>query len=342
MPSCQWFCVLFVLYLSGSLGQDSTTTLVLQSTTDPASTTKIVDVVSTNPSSPIAESTSASSLSNEMSSTSLNNKPTTDEVTTSSWELIYPDPKLTAIDDNPSSSIPPVASQNGFSHEGTSKYFKVDDVDNCEKYFGECLRQVFSNVMPKLRNDSPNGIDPFFINRTSFLYNGGPLNGRISVGYTNVYGLSSMKFRKVIFKRFLGNNFKIRLSTIIPKVLAKGSYKADLKVNSVVVRPNGEMNITLYGMAVEQLADGEIYREDEHQFLKLTSINVTTALRDAKINATGLVADTRLNDIILNVANNYWRDIYNIILPDTKDNWSPIIMNALNRVLSMVPLDFLK
>ncbi|XP_013099822.1 uncharacterized protein LOC106082059 [Stomoxys calcitrans] len=360
MLSFKYGVVVIYLCLSIAYGQDTstsglpTTTTTILDTSAVASATSGIEESTTKAAENISENSSvitvdvtATSVSNEISSTTLNSN-NGEEITTSSWELIYPDPNSTLVEENTPSSIPSIISNNDIKSGASSKYFKVDDVSNCEKYFGECLRQVLSNVMPKFRNadndtHSLTGLDPFYINRTSFLYNGGPLNGRITVGYTHVYGLTSMKFRKVIFKRSsVGNSFKIRLSTIIPKVLAKGSYKADLKLNSVAVRPSGEMNITLYGLAVEQLARGEIYTEDEHRFLKLTSINVTAALRDAKINATGLVADLRLNDIILNVANNYWRDIFNIILPDTKDNWSPIIMNGLNKVFSMVPFDFLK
>ncbi|XP_073821186.1 uncharacterized protein [Musca autumnalis] len=364
MLSLKYICALMLLHLNicgaqeapaagitqniGAITETSSTTIAVESSTTPVPTDPTTAKIPNDPGINFNTAINIDHLINEISTTTNNvNNVESGTTTTSPWELIYPDPnttRTTTSDDN--SKLPNFQTPQGFS-QGVSKYFKVDDVVNCEKYFGECLRQVLSIVMPRLRNSQnashlANAVDPFFVSRNSFQYNGGPLNGRITVGYAYVYGLASMKYRKVIFKRTAGNNFKLRLSATIPALFAKGTYKADLKLNSVDVRPRGDMNITLLGIAVEQLAYGQVIEEDQHRFLRATGLNVTAAVRDARINATGLIADARLNDIILNVANQYWRDIFNIVLPETKDNWSPIIMNGLNRALSMVPFDFLQ
>uniref|UniRef100_A0A1I8MDF3 Uncharacterized protein n=1 Tax=Musca domestica TaxID=7370 RepID=A0A1I8MDF3_MUSDO len=368
MLSLKSFVALLILHLSLNWTQEISTAGLPQpaitETSSPisidSSTPVLLESYTKNAEEPIISSTTGinndpvPSILNEISSTANSlNILESGSTTPSPWELIYPDPNSTTTTAEDSNSNlanfqTPISPQSIYSSTGgVSKYFKVDDVVNCEKYFGECLRQVLSIVTPKLRNSQneshlPHSVDPFFVSRNSFEYNGGPLNGRITVGYAYVYGLASMKYRKVIFKRTSGNNFKLRLSALIPALFAKGSYKADLKLNSVDVRPRGNMNITLLGIAVEQLAYGQILEEDQHRFLRVTGLNVTAAVRDARVNATGLIADARLNDIILNVANQYWRDIFNIVLPETKDNWSPIIMNGLDRALSMVPFDFLQ
>lgn len=247
----------------------------------------------------------------------------------------------------------------------------MDDVTNCQKYFGPCLRQVLSNVVPKLKYGykflNIPSLDPIYFNATAFQYNSGPFTGYITIRYALVYGLTTMKFKKVDFSK-QNEKFKARFTLLVPKMSATGSYKGDMHVNNVRVRPRGDFNITMTGIGVDMVALGTVFRNDEHSFLRLTKSNATTTLKDSKINATGIFPDQRLSEflylylcfdishkmfdnfcfvfftdeIVVNVANQYWRDLFNIVLPETRNNWLPILSDALNAALAMVPLDFLK
>jgi len=45
----------------------------------------------------------------------------------------------------------------------------------------------------------------------------------------------------------------------------------------------------------------------------------------------------------MNVANQYWRDIYGIMLPETRQFWQPLMLRMFNEALELVPIDqFLK
>ncbi|XP_023296973.2 uncharacterized protein LOC111679622 [Lucilia cuprina] len=221
----------------------------------------------------------------------------------------------------------------------------VDDVVNCQKYFGTCLKQVLSNVVPKLKDGNKYlqipSLDPLHFNSTAFQYNSGPFTGYITIRYALIYGLTTIKFKKVDFQKD-GNKFKARLTMLVPKMYALGSYKGDMHVNNVRVRPRGDFNVTMLSLGVEMLTLGSVIHKDGHTFLKLTKSNATTILKDSKIHATGIFPDQRLNDIVLNVANQYSRDLFNIVLPETRSNWLPILTDILNGALAMVPFDFLK
>ncbi|XP_065356486.1 uncharacterized protein LOC135950889 [Calliphora vicina] len=264
-----------------------------------------------------------------------------DNETTPSWELIYPEQNSSTSSNTPFSTT----STTETSPANLPKYFKVDDVTNCQKYFGTCLKQVLSSVLPKLKDGSKAlhipSLDPIYFNSTAFQYNSGPFTGFITIRYAHIYGFTSMQFKKVDFNK-QGNKFKARFSMLIPKMFAIGSYKGDMHVNNVRVRPRGEFNVTMSGLGVDMLALGAVIQKNDHTFLRLTKSNATTTLKESKINATGIFPDQRLNDIVVNVANQYWRDLFNIVLPETRNNWLPIVTDALNGALAMVPFDFLK
>lgn len=45
------------------------------------------------------------------------------------------------------------------------------------------------------------------------------------------------------------------------------------------------------------------------------------------------------DELALNVANNYWRDIYGVMLPETRKSWAPLMLKLINQGLMMVPID---
>ncbi|XP_046811822.1 uncharacterized protein LOC124421065 [Lucilia cuprina] len=90
-----------------------------------------------------------SSITEETSSFATTLTPTNeyqDKDTTSSWELIYPEQNSSTLEQFFTTSTTETSITN------LPKYFKVDDVVNCQKYFGTCLKQVLSNVVPKLKD----------------------------------------------------------------------------------------------------------------------------------------------------------------------------------------------
>lgn len=104
-----------------------------------------------------------------------------------------------------------------------------------------------------------------------------------------------MKFKKVDFQKLENQKFKARLSMLVPQMSVLGSYKGDMKVNNVRVRPRGDFNVTINSLALEMLALGSMYSSDNHSFLKFIKSNVTTTLKDSKVNATGIFPEQRLS-----------------------------------------------
>ncbi|XP_022220105.2 uncharacterized protein LOC111072497 [Drosophila obscura] len=227
----------------------------------------------------------------------------------------------------------------------SSKYFTAKDLPKCstnEDQLGECIKQIFNTMTPRLKDGNPDlkipPYEPFHLNRTSFQYSSGTVNGRITVRNAKIYGFASNTAKDVSIK-VDGDKVRMRLITYMPTMKIIGSYKADMQVNQLQLKPKGEFNVTLKDVETTTLTEGEIYRKDGHRFLRLSRIDTKPKIGDLKIKANGIFADPELDELALNVANQYWRDIYGIMLPETRQYWQPLILRMFNESLELVPID---
>ncbi|XP_001356131.2 uncharacterized protein Jhbp13 [Drosophila pseudoobscura] len=227
----------------------------------------------------------------------------------------------------------------------SSKYFSANDLPKCstdEDKLGDCIKEIFNTVTPRLKDGNPElkipPYEPFHLNRTSFQYSSGTVNGRITVRNAKIYGFAANTAKQVSIK-VNGDKVKLRLVTYMPKMNIVGSYKADMQVNQLQLKPKGEFNVTLMDVETTTLTEGELYEKDGHRFLRLTGIETKPKIGDLTIKANGIFPDPELDQIALNVANQYWRDIYGIMLPETRQYWQPLLLRMFNESLELVPID---
>ncbi|XP_030377198.1 uncharacterized protein LOC115626085 [Scaptodrosophila lebanonensis] len=226
-----------------------------------------------------------------------------------------------------------------------NKYFTAKDVPKCaedDDLVGECIKNIINAMTPRLKDGNPElkqlPYEPFVLNRTTFQYSNGPVNGRITVRNAKIHGFANNKVKDVDLK-VDGDKIKVRLVSFLPKINIVGSYKADMQVNSLHLKPKGDFNLTLSDVETTTVTEGEIYKKDGLRFLRLTDIDTNPKIRDLTIKANGIFADPELDEIANTVANQYWRDIYGIMLPETRQYWQPLMLRMLNDALEYVPID---
>ncbi|XP_068150965.1 circadian clock-controlled protein daywake [Drosophila tropicalis] len=230
-----------------------------------------------------------------------------------------------------------------------TEYISTDDFAKCsteDEHVGDCIKDIINGLIPRLQNGNPKlkipPYEPFLLNRTSFRYESGAVKGRISVRNVKIYGFALYRAKEVSLK-IKGDKIKLRLVGEMPKMNILGNYKADMQVNQLQLKPKGDFNVTLFDVEITTGTEGEIYRKDGKRFVRLDDIDSTPKIGDLTIKANGIFPDPELDQIALNVANQYWRDIYGIILPETRQYWQPLILRMLNESLQQIPIDqFLK
>ncbi|KAH8403280.1 hypothetical protein KR222_009685, partial [Zaprionus bogoriensis] len=209
---------------------------------------------------------------------------------------------------------------------------------------GDCIVKILNELIPRLRNGLPElsipPYDPFVMDRLSFQYESGAAKGRISVRDLKIYGFANQKVQQADVQ-VKGDKVKLRLSTHVPHMNIMGDYKAEMTINMLQLKPKGKFNITINDFHNTITTDGEFFTKegDGRRFLRLTDIDARPKIGDLIIKANGIFPDPELDELALNVANNYWRDIYGVLLPETRKSWAPLMLRLVNQGLMNVPID---
>ncbi|XP_055852596.1 putative beta-carotene-binding protein [Episyrphus balteatus] len=241
-------------------------------------------------------------------------------------------------------SVPLDADSSEKSSEG-AEFVLPSGIPTCsadEEKLNECLKDVFQQMLPKLHHGNKElkipPIDPFALQNTKYDYSNGILSGRVGLKDTKVYGLSRSEVKDVNFKLTEdGTHMEINIFT--PRIYVEGNYKADMKINDVRMNPKGYFNVTMSGLNISETMDGKFEVKNGQRFLRMTNFDMDVDIEDMKIYANGLFPDPTLNAIVLDFINQYWREIYKVIIPETRSYWEPLALSAMNEFMLNVPFD---
>ncbi|EDW12307.1 uncharacterized protein LOC6576884 [Drosophila mojavensis] len=223
----------------------------------------------------------------------------------------------------------------------------ADDIPTChqsDNNINECIKQGFQQLTPRLKNGISDlnipPMDPFELGKSSYNYNSGMLQGRIAMRNVAVHGLSEGIVDKVDYRQ-KNNRVRMEMISHVPQMLAEGAYKADIKLNDMKITPKGTFNVTLSDVSMKTRAMGELYERDGHTYLRLSKLESEPKVGDMRIYANGLVPDPALNDVILDFINQYWRQLYQAMLPETMAIWEPQMLKLANEFFAALPFDLI-
>uniref|UniRef100_A0A1A9WXI0 Uncharacterized protein n=1 Tax=Glossina brevipalpis TaxID=37001 RepID=A0A1A9WXI0_9MUSC len=227
----------------------------------------------------------------------------------------------------------------------SNSYLTAHDLPKCRQNnnkFNECLKEILELLFDRFKYGNEEihfpSLEPFSLNETTYQYNSGPVAGHLALKKVSMHGLSGIQYSQVDFRK-QNDVIEMRALSHLSKLKFTGSYNGNLRFNNINIRPKGNFNVTITKMKIKQKADGIIYKKDGHKFLKLISLQAEPEMGEVKINATGIFAENELNNIVLNVANQYWREIYRVLLPQIQEYWSVVLLHLTNAALSVSPFD---
>nr|XP_014086183.1 uncharacterized protein LOC106614796 [Bactrocera oleae] len=310
-------CV-FVLLLCAVCAQDESTTTVAALETSATTTSTTLEDAST------AEiSSSSSSVPTTTPLTTISDK-TTDENKT--------DGSATSANVAADTSKP-------------KKYFTVGNLPVCKQSspeFNDCVKNLLQKSLQRLKNGDRDLnipiIDPYRLNRTTFQYTSGTVRGRIIMRDGLTYGFSKMEIKSLDLK-INGDKVTMKSLAYVPAITIVGNYKAELILNNIQLRPKGVFNVSLVNVNIDQTYEGNFYEADGHRFVRMLRFDAEPKVGDFKLSATGVFPDPTLNELAVNIVNQYWRRIFQIFLPETRHYWGPLLLQQLNDLMSVVPYD---
>ncbi|XP_050319977.1 uncharacterized protein LOC126752967 [Bactrocera neohumeralis] len=318
-------CV-FVFFCWSVCAQDVTTT----SAATAATTTNVALETSATTTSTTLEGASTAEISSTASSVPAVTPPTTISVKTSD--------ETKAADSVANANAAASASK-------PKKYFTVGDLPVCKQSspeLNDCMKNLLQKSLQRLKNGDRDLnipiIDPYKLNRTTFQYASGTIRGRIIMRDGLTYGFSKLEIKSLDFK-INGNKVSIKSLSFVPVITIVGNYKAELILNNIQLRPKGVFNVSLVNVNIDQSYEGTFYEADGHRFVRMSRFHAEPKVGDFKLSATGVFPDPTLNELAVNIVNQYWRQIFQVFLPETRQYWGPMLLQQLNDVMSVVPYD---
>ncbi|XP_077277054.1 uncharacterized protein LOC143905486 [Temnothorax americanus] len=203
--------------------------------------------------------------------------------------------------------------------------------------YSACLKRALEEAWPRFIRGLPEyefpSLDPVFYEHGKLLLTANELHGELTVSNITAIGLTKTRFFDVR-THFLDDVFRLELDTQVPKVFVKGAAKMDGAVNVFRVLGNGHFNITMTDIRGTWIFIGHIVNDTwivEH-FRYLPTVG------SFKIYFDILAEQSKeINDLAVNLVNEYWPPMYRILLPVMADIWDPWLVKTIaNKFFSKV------
>ncbi|XP_065356923.1 protein takeout-like [Calliphora vicina] len=208
----------------------------------------------------------------------------------------------------------------------------------------ECIRNAYQQMIPRAKNGIPElnipPMDPLEVDKTNYEFANSIIQGKVALRNLKINGLSDTIINSVDFKKD-GDNIKMEVKSLTPKLFIEGKYKAEVKINDARMNSKGVFNLTMTDIDVIAQPEAELYERDGHKYMRITKFNIEPTLGNMKFYATGLVPDAILNDAILEFVNQNWRTVYKSLIPETRSTWEPEFLKVSNEYFSHLPFDLI-
>lgn len=84
-------------------------------------------------------------------------------------------------------------------------------------------------------------MDPFYINKTTFIFTHPLVQGKVQARNILIHGLSKVVTKSLEFKRE-GNLATLNLKAYIPDMFVEGMYRTKVKINNANIASKGPFN----------------------------------------------------------------------------------------------------
>ncbi|XP_030377299.1 uncharacterized protein LOC115626164 [Scaptodrosophila lebanonensis] len=208
----------------------------------------------------------------------------------------------------------------------------------------ECIQNLIQTIAPQLKRKglpeyNMNSIDPYYYERGIFRYANDGIQGGLLIKNMEINGISDAQINSVN-ANFTSKGFIIKLGAVLPQLRAGGYFKADVKFGGLRLVPKGPFNITIDNIKATILTDGHIEQLDNgHQRVVLHRLNANVNIGKTFIVANGILTDSNLNAMILNLVNQNLPEITRVGIPATREQWAPILVTHINKFFANVPVE---
>jgi len=209
----------------------------------------------------------------------------------------------------------------------------------------ECMKEAIQDMLPKLADGNEHlnipPLDPLHIEEVGVQYKYSPtLFGSGSLKNVLVSGSSHAKVLTVK-TNLTKTHFMVEIKFTVPRLLVEGSYKADGRFNQLKVKSKGFFNMTATNITSTYRSVGQFEVVDGKRYIRVIDLEIDPNIRSMVLHASGIFADPQLNQIMVDLINQYWPAVYKDVIRDTRQYWAPVVLKLINKFLLYVPVDVL-
>ena len=220
-----------------------------------------------------------------------------------------------------------------------------------------CIKDSIQSLLPEIKNN-PNffiPMDPFFHENFNGFLKNTLIDGKFAVKNVKTLGMTNALVKNVK-SQFNGFGMKLELDLFFPKLSSTGLYKTNFLLSNVKILSKGQFNVTLFNVNNKWSLKGKLVNIDGEQFMEIYDTDIEMDVGDAKVEFSGvfenqilskcwnifiywkIILEISLSDDYLNsFINRYWKLIYKDLIAETKNQWSPLVLDVVNKFFSAYP-----
>ncbi|XP_050548370.1 uncharacterized protein LOC126910012 [Daktulosphaira vitifoliae] len=133
---------------------------------------------------------------------------------------------------------------------------------------------------------------------------------------------------------------ELEVDFYMPKVISTGNFKAEGKIGEIPIMGKGFFNVSSYDVTGTWALKGDTIKLDGQRHMRIKDVGMKLDIGDMKIYATNLInGSPELSQMALSFVNQFWRVIFQVMMPFAEEAFEKITKPVLNQVFLEIPYD---
>jgi hypothetical protein len=221
----------------------------------------------------------------------------------------------------------------------------TDPCKRNDKNFSGCLKNTLQYLIPKFAKEgipelNITSLDPFYLNEYLMHFDSSQIEGKTLFKDVFNHGLGSIKIVDVRALVEDPEKLELEVDFYMPKVISNGKFKGEGKIGQIPIMGKGVFNVTSFDVNGSWMLKGNAIELDGRRHMRIKDVSMKLDIGDMKIYATNMInGSPELSQMALTFANQFWRVIFQIMMPYAEEGFEKITRPILNQVFLEVPYD---
>ncbi|XP_067214445.1 uncharacterized protein [Linepithema humile] len=201
--------------------------------------------------------------------------------------------------------------------------------------FDDCLKTAIEEAWPQFIKGLPEfdfpPLEPINYESGTAIYEGGVIHAVVNVTNFIGEGLPQTHFLAVK-SHFSDQIFHLEIDTQIPKITGSGDIVGRGNVAGFPINGKGPFNLSMEDLETKWIIKGPVAND----IWTVEDFYAAPSIKKVRIYFDLIRGNKELNDLAVNVVNEFWPSLYRIVIPAAAKAWNPWLCDLTNRFFSKV------